>query len=59
VPTRGDPILTGHSPPASRTHRQHSTSLVELADAAEFLASDRARALTGTVLNLTGGIVAD
>jgi len=42
-----------------RTHRQRSTSLAELADAAVFLASDRARALTGTVLNLTGGIAAD
>src|SRR5215470_952166 len=43
----------------SRTHRQRSTSLAELADAAVFLASDRARALTGTVANLTGGIVVD
>jgi enoyl-[acyl-carrier-protein] reductase (NADH) len=42
-----------------RTHRQRSTSLAELANAAVFLASDRAGAMTGTVLNLTGGIVVD
>jgi len=43
----------------SRTHRQRSTSLAELANAAVFLASDRASAMTGTVVNLTGGIVVD
>jgi len=43
----------------SRTHRQRSTSLAELADAAVLAASDRAGALTGTVVNLTGGIVVD
>lgn len=43
----------------ARTHRQRSTTLRELADAAVFAASDRATALTGAVLNLTGGAVAD
>ncbi len=43
----------------SRTHRQRSTSLAELANAAVFLASDRAGAMTGTTVNLTGGIVVD
>jgi len=43
----------------SRTHRQRSTSLAELTAAAVFLASDAAAALTGTVVNLTGGLVAD
>ena len=43
----------------SRSHRQRSTTLAELADAAVFLASDRAAALTGTTVNLTGGIVVD
>jgi NAD(P)-dependent dehydrogenase (short-subunit alcohol dehydrogenase family) len=43
----------------SRTHRQRSTSLAELASAAVFLASDGAGAMTGTVANLTGGVVAD
>jgi NAD(P)-dependent dehydrogenase (short-subunit alcohol dehydrogenase family) len=41
------------------THRRRSTSLQELADAAVFLASDRAAAMTGTVANLTGGIIVD
>jgi NAD(P)-dependent dehydrogenase (short-subunit alcohol dehydrogenase family) len=39
-----------------RTHRQRSTTLAELADAAVFAASDRAGAMTGTTLNLTGGL---
>ncbi len=43
----------------SRTHRQRSTSLAELASVAVFLASDGAGAMTGTVANLTGGVVAD
>lgn len=43
----------------SRTHRQRSTSLAELASAAVFLASDGAGAMTGTVANLTGGLLAD
>jgi len=41
------------------THRRRSTTLRELADVAAFMASDRAAAMTGTVANLTGGIVAD
>ncbi|RRR96793.1 SDR family NAD(P)-dependent oxidoreductase [Glycomyces terrestris] len=44
---------------ADRTHRKRATSMDELADAAAFLASDRAAALTGTVANLTGGFVVD
>ncbi len=43
----------------SRTHRRRSTSLAELTNAAVFLASDRASAMTGTTVNLTGGIVVD
>jgi NAD(P)-dependent dehydrogenase (short-subunit alcohol dehydrogenase family) len=43
----------------SRTHRQRSTSLAELAATAVFLASDAAGAVTGTTVNLTGGLVAD
>jgi NAD(P)-dependent dehydrogenase (short-subunit alcohol dehydrogenase family) len=41
------------------THRRRSTSLAELGDAAVFLASDMAAAMTGTVANLTGGIIVD
>jgi NAD(P)-dependent dehydrogenase (short-subunit alcohol dehydrogenase family) len=43
----------------SRSHRQRSTSLAELTGAAVFLASDAAAGITGTVLNLTGGLAAD
>jgi NAD(P)-dependent dehydrogenase (short-subunit alcohol dehydrogenase family) len=39
------------------THRRRSTTLLELANAAAFVASDQAAAMTGTVANLTGGIV--
>jgi NAD(P)-dependent dehydrogenase (short-subunit alcohol dehydrogenase family) len=41
------------------THRRRSTTLVELADVAAFIASDRATAMTGTVANLTGGLTVD
>jgi NAD(P)-dependent dehydrogenase (short-subunit alcohol dehydrogenase family) len=41
------------------THRRRSTSLDEVASAAVFLASDRASAMTGTVANLTGGMIQD
>jgi NAD(P)-dependent dehydrogenase (short-subunit alcohol dehydrogenase family) len=39
------------------THRRRSTKLEEVANAAVFAASDLGSGLTGTVLNLTGGIV--
>jgi NAD(P)-dependent dehydrogenase (short-subunit alcohol dehydrogenase family) len=41
------------------THRRRSTTLLELANVAAFVASDRATAMTGTVANLTGGITVD
>lgn len=41
------------------THRRRSTTLKELADVAAFVASERAAAMTGTVVNLTGGETAD
>lgn len=44
---------------ADRTHRKRATTLDELAEAAAFLASDRAAAATGTVANLTGGFIVD
>jgi NAD(P)-dependent dehydrogenase (short-subunit alcohol dehydrogenase family) len=44
---------------AAQTHRKRATTLAELADAAAFVASDRASAMTGTVVNLTGGIIVD
>jgi NAD(P)-dependent dehydrogenase (short-subunit alcohol dehydrogenase family) len=44
---------------AARTHPRRLMSLSELANAATFLASDHASALTGTTLNLTMGSLDD
>jgi NAD(P)-dependent dehydrogenase (short-subunit alcohol dehydrogenase family) len=44
---------------ASTTHLGRLTTLAELAQAAAFCASDQASAMTGTVVNLSGGGVAD
>jgi NAD(P)-dependent dehydrogenase (short-subunit alcohol dehydrogenase family) len=41
------------------THRKRSTTLAEVANTAVFLASDRASGMTGTVANLTGGMIVD
>jgi enoyl-[acyl-carrier-protein] reductase (NADH) len=41
------------------THLRRLSTLAELADAAVFMASDQASAITGTVVNLTGGAVVD
>jgi NAD(P)-dependent dehydrogenase (short-subunit alcohol dehydrogenase family) len=41
------------------THRRKSTTLRELSSVAAFLASDGAAAMTGTVANLTGGLIVD
>jgi NAD(P)-dependent dehydrogenase (short-subunit alcohol dehydrogenase family) len=41
------------------THRKRPTALTELADVAAFVASDQAASMTGTVVNLTGGIIVD
>ena len=41
------------------SHKKRATTLTELADVAAFVASDQAAALTGTVANLTGGIIVD
>jgi len=44
---------------SSMTHRKTPTTLAEFADVAAFVASDRAAAITGTVVNLTGGAIVD
>jgi NAD(P)-dependent dehydrogenase (short-subunit alcohol dehydrogenase family) len=44
---------------AAQTHRKRATTLAELAEAAAFVASDRASAITGAVVNLTGGVTVD
>jgi NAD(P)-dependent dehydrogenase (short-subunit alcohol dehydrogenase family) len=41
------------------THRKRSTTLAEVASAAVFLASDKGSGMTGTVANLTGGMIVD
>jgi NAD(P)-dependent dehydrogenase (short-subunit alcohol dehydrogenase family) len=41
------------------THRKRSTTLAEVTETAVFLASDRASGMTGTVANLTGGLIVD
>jgi NAD(P)-dependent dehydrogenase (short-subunit alcohol dehydrogenase family) len=44
---------------SSMSHRKTPTTLAEFADVATFVASDQASAMTGTVANLTGGVIAD
>ena len=41
------------------THRERLPTLAEVANAAAFVASDQASAMTGTVLNLSGGTLVD
>ena len=43
----------------SMTHLRRLTKLAELANAAAFLASDQASAMTGTIANLSGGAIAE
>jgi NAD(P)-dependent dehydrogenase (short-subunit alcohol dehydrogenase family) len=43
----------------SLTHRKRSTKLAEVANTAVFLASDLGSGMTGTVANLTGGLIVD
>ena len=43
----------------SMTHRKRSSTLAEVAKAAVFLASDQGSGMTGTVVNLTGGMIVD
>jgi NAD(P)-dependent dehydrogenase (short-subunit alcohol dehydrogenase family) len=41
------------------THRRRLSTLAEVANAAAFVASDQASAMTGTVVNLSGGTLVD
>jgi NAD(P)-dependent dehydrogenase (short-subunit alcohol dehydrogenase family) len=43
----------------SMTHLGRLTTLAELANAAAFVASDQASAMTGTVINLSGGFIVE
>jgi NAD(P)-dependent dehydrogenase (short-subunit alcohol dehydrogenase family) len=44
---------------SAMTHRKRPTTLAELTAVAVFLASNHASAMTGTVANLTGGLIVD
>jgi NAD(P)-dependent dehydrogenase (short-subunit alcohol dehydrogenase family) len=46
-----------HAGMESKTHTKRLTSIHDLATAAVFVASDEGRSLTGTILNLTAGLV--
>lgn len=46
-----------HAAMEARTHRRRLTTLDELTSAAVFVASDEGGAITGTILNLTSGMV--
>jgi NAD(P)-dependent dehydrogenase (short-subunit alcohol dehydrogenase family) len=46
-----------HTAMEGRTHRKQLTTLDELTNAAVFVASDEGSAITGTILNLTAGMV--
>jgi NAD(P)-dependent dehydrogenase (short-subunit alcohol dehydrogenase family) len=48
-----------HSAMEERTHRRRLTTLEELTNAAVFVASDEGSAITGTILNLTAGMIVD
>lgn len=41
------------------THRKRSSKVAEVANTAAWLASDQASGITGAVVNLTGGLIAD
>lgn len=43
---------------ADHTHRKRLTTLTELTEAAVFVSSDEASAITGTIFNLTAGMIA-
>jgi enoyl-[acyl-carrier-protein] reductase (NADH) len=42
-----------------RTHRKRLPSLQEMAEVAAFMACDRASAMTGTIVNMSIGGIAD
>lgn len=44
---------------SSMSRRKAPTKLAEFADVAAFVVSDQAAAMTGTVVNLTGGVIVD
>ncbi|OXM68519.1 SDR family NAD(P)-dependent oxidoreductase [Amycolatopsis vastitatis] len=55
----GIPVDQFTAAAAAMTHRKRPTALAELTAVAVFLASGQASAMTGTVANLTGGLIVD
>jgi NAD(P)-dependent dehydrogenase (short-subunit alcohol dehydrogenase family) len=54
---RGVAVEQFRSTLEAMTHRRRLTTLIELTNAAVFVASDEGSAITGTILNLTAGII--
>ena len=48
-----------HAVMEGQTHRHRLTTLKELTDAAIFVASDEGSAITGTIFNLTAGMIVE
>jgi NAD(P)-dependent dehydrogenase (short-subunit alcohol dehydrogenase family) len=48
-----------HSGMESMTHRRHLTTLAELSNTAAFVASNDGSAITGTILNITAGMIVE
>ena len=55
--SRGVTFEQIHSTIENMTHRKRLTTLKELTDAAVFVASDEGSAITGTIFNLTAGMI--
>jgi NAD(P)-dependent dehydrogenase (short-subunit alcohol dehydrogenase family) len=48
-----------HSSMEGMTHRRRLTTLAELTNTAVFVASDQGSAITGTIVNLTAGMIVE
>jgi NAD(P)-dependent dehydrogenase (short-subunit alcohol dehydrogenase family) len=57
--SRGITFEQFHAVMEGMTHRKHLTTLQELTSAAVFVASDEGSAITGTILNLTAGMIVE
>jgi len=57
--TLGLPAAEFQAVAEGMTHRRRLPTLAEVANAAAFIASDQASAITGTVVNLSGGTLVD
>jgi NAD(P)-dependent dehydrogenase (short-subunit alcohol dehydrogenase family) len=57
--SRGTTFEQFHAVMEGMTHRKRLTALQELTNAAVFVASDEASAITGSIVNLTAGMIVD